>query len=291
VRASVLLFDIRIWAFCRATRQLIGFFRLFSAFQKETVPVLFALNRAATVRERASGARFRSVFGKGISNDTIAQNVIVFLTCLAIALAPGCRNSIDSKATRSAAGADTQLACAQCAQARLENKWCDACKIGYVAGVPIKSKLLFEGLDAHGHTVVLSTFTCSSCKSAIAEQGFCEKCRTGFLGNQAYFSRLTYELAHGRSVTAESLSCPVCRKNHGNHNWCDKCRLGIVGNTVLNDRRNFDAAVRPYEIMLVANDAAARCEMCALAIITDTRCFVCKLDYKDGKAAPAKPRP
>lgn len=160
-----------------------------------------------------------------------------------------------------------------------------------MAGVPLKSKLLFEGLDAHGHTLMLETFTCPTCKQAIAEDGFCTKCRIGFLHKQAYFSRLTYELAHGEPVDVDKLTCPICKENSKHYGWCDKCKVGMVGNVKLKDRKNYDAALRPFDVMLIANEAGARCEMCALAIVTDTHCFVCKIDYKDGKPvqAPAKP--
>ena len=181
--------------------------------------------------------------------------------------------------------------CDDCARARLENKWCDACKIGYVAGVPIKSRLLFECLDAHGHTLVLETFTCPTCKEAILQDGFCERCRIGFLDKQAYFSRLTYELAHGTPQEVEKIACPACRRNAKRYGWCEKCNAGMVGNVLLGNLANYEPATRGFELMLTANSAADRCEMCALAIVTDTRCFVCKINYKEGKPLAATSQP
>ncbi len=174
-------------------------------------------------------------------------------------------------------------ACTTCAAAKLANQWCDSCKVGYVAGVPIHSKLLFDALDAHGHELVLASITCGDCQAAIPREGFCEKCRIGWVDKKAYFSRLTYHLAKGRAVESDRISCPVCRKNAASYGWCDSCKRGMVGNVAISDRADFVGACRGYDIMMASIAALPRCELCALAILADKRCFYCRTWYKDGK--------
>jgi hypothetical protein len=57
--------------------------------------------------------------------------------------------------------------------------------------VAIPSRLLYDTMDAHGHTLDLSTFTCPSCRGAIDADGSCDEHRIGFVRKQAYYSRLT----------------------------------------------------------------------------------------------------
>jgi hypothetical protein len=180
------------------------------------------------------------------------------------------------------------LPCKECAQARLLNKWCEYCMAGYVAGLPIKSRLLHEVLDAHGHDLDLTTINCPSCKQMIATNGFCETCRMGWLDKRAYFSRLTYELGQGEVKEVETIACPTCRQNSGGHGWCDRCKAGMVGNVRLTGRAGFERARHCYDIMVAANQAAGRCEQCAMAMVTDTLCFPCGILYKDGKPTSTK---
>ena len=170
-----------------------------------------------------------------------------------------------------------------CATAKLENGWCEAHGRGYVASIEIRSKLVYETLDAHGHTLDLSTFQCAACQKAIASDGFCEDHRVGFVNRQVYFSRLTYELARGQTRDPATLTCPVCRKNAESRGWCEKCGLGMVGRVAMKDRQGYEHAARAAEILQAATQAAQRCEWCAVAMITDTQCPLCKIIYKDGK--------
>jgi hypothetical protein len=179
--------------------------------------------------------------------------------------------------------------CPTCAQAKLANKWCDACNVGYVAGVPIRNKMLFEALDAHGHVLVLSAVKCPTCQAAIRADGYCEKCRIGWVHKLAYFSRLTYHLAKGKSCDPSTLTCEVCRKNAENYGWCPSCGVGMIGNFAVPTRADFEGGVRGFELMLAANEASKRCQECSLAIMADASCFYCKITYKDGKPVPPKP--
>jgi hypothetical protein len=188
---------------------------------------------------------------------------------------------------------DAPPGCASCANAKLTNQWCDSCKVGYVAGVPIKSKLVFDCLDAHGHDLDLKQIKCPSCQAAIPVEGFCEKCRIGWVRKQAYFSRLTYHLAKGNPCDPSTISCPVCRKNSEKFGWCDTCNKGMIGNVLIADRPNYDGGCRGYQLMRTAVEESQRCENCALAILTDNSCFMYNIGYKDGKVVkrPADRKP
>lgn len=176
--------------------------------------------------------------------------------------------------------------CDICGRARLQNQWCDVCKVGYVAGVPIKSKLLFECMDAHGHELQHDAIKCVECQAAMKVDGFCNHCKTGWVKGLAYFSKLTYVLGKGHVLGTDSITCTVCRENSKRHGWCDACKLGMLGNTAVSDRKLFDEGSHAYDIMLQAVEASARCDGCAMAIVTDTPCHLCKLTYRDGKATP-----
>ncbi len=183
-----------------------------------------------------------------------------------------------------AAGLPAAVDACTCAAARLVNGWCDVHDQGFVAGLTVRSRWLYEAADAHGHQVDLSTFNCPSCQRAIAASGYCETHRIGFVHDLAYFSRLTYELAKGEARSPESIGCATCRKNSETYGWCDKSKIGMVGPFALRDRAGYERAIAAYKVFEIANATAARCRYCAVAIITDTECPVCKIAYKDGKA-------
>jgi len=174
-----------------------------------------------------------------------------------------------------------------CATSRESNGWCPVHEFGYVGGVKVTSRWLYEAADAHGHEVDVSTFVCTACRSAIASNGFCETHRIGFVNKLAYFSRLTYQLGKGEVRHASSITCPTCRRNSETYGWCAKSGVGMVGQVAIRKREDFDQAVKALRVFIVANEAAPRCEYCAVAIITDTECPVCKIGYMDGKALGA----
>jgi len=194
---------------------------------------------------------------------------IAFLT-LACALGAG-----------SARGAAETCACAT---SRATNGWCPVHQFGYVGGVKVTSRWLYDAADAHGHDIDPSTLTCPTCRSAIATNGFCPAHRIGFVSKLAYFSRLTYELAKGQVRHEASITCPTCRKNAATFGWCHRSQVGMIGQVELRNRDDFDQAVGALRIFIVANETATRCDRCAVAIITDTECPTCRIAYKDGKA-------
>ena len=173
-----------------------------------------------------------------------------------------------------------------CATTRETNGWCPVHEFGYIGGVKVTSRWLYEFADAHGHELDLATFTCPSCRSAIAANGFCDVHRVGFVNKLAYFSLLTYELGKAEPRPATTITCATCRKNAETHGWCAKSEVGMVGPFALRDRSDFDRAVAALDIFVVANEASHRCNSCAGAILKDAECPACKIRYKDGKALP-----
>jgi len=175
-----------------------------------------------------------------------------------------------------------ETACA-CADARATNGWCDTCDIGYVADVAIRSRYLWETLDAHGHKLNLDNLGCARCTSAVASDGFCPDSRIGFLDGEAYFSRLTWLLAKSERQKPSTLDCATCRQNPQGAGWCERHSVGRVGRWTLRDREEFDALVQDLRILRKANDAAERCEHCAAAIVTNTECPFCRIRYSGGE--------
>ena len=172
---------------------------------------------------------------------------------------------------------------ADCAEARRGDGWCEARGAGYVANVEIRSRLLYDALDAHGHLLDLSTFTCPACRRAIDESGFCEEHRTGFVRRQAYFSRLTYEMARGERIDPARLRCADCRRDAATTGWCAKHRTGMIGNVAIRERAAWERADAAVQILRAAVAMLPQCEWCAVAMVTDTRCPVDRIQYRGGR--------
>jgi hypothetical protein len=179
-----------------------------------------------------------------------------------------------------------------CLAAAETNGWCEAHSIGWIGNVEVPYRILWETLDAHGHVLDLGAFECETCRAAIASSGFCERDRIGFVDGLAYFSRVTYELARAARTDVASLACPVCRKNAEGRGWCDACKRGMVGGLAIADARAYAEAAKVLAILEEAIAVAERCEHCAVAMITDTECPVCRIRYRDGHPLPrAAPPP
>jgi len=174
--------------------------------------------------------------------------------------------------------------CPSCAAAIPTNGRCEHCDVGYVAGVPIKSKLLYETMDAHGHQLMHEALTCAVCRRLASEGGFCDTCHIGWYHGDAYFSRLTYEIARAKLIDISKLECQTCRDNAASAGWCADCRRGMIGPFAITDRADFEAGRRDFDRMVKAVALSERCDYCAMAAVTDTACFKCKITYKDGDA-------
>lgn len=150
-------------------------------------------------------------------------------------------------AARHGAGPTAVAACT-CALERRRSGWCEACAVGYVAEVPIRSKPLYDALDAHGHDVDVAGLACASCREAVRADGFCTRHGRGFVGERAYLSRLAYHVA----------------------------------------RREPEAVAEELRLLAVAVQTAERCELCAAAMVIDGFCPRCRLSYEDGRADPSR---
>ena len=171
------------------------------------------------------------------------------------------------------------------------NAWCEAHSVGQIGPLEIRSRVLFETLDAHGHVVDPSTFECSACQEAIRTSGFCETHRVGFSRGLAYFSRLTYELSRGTRLDTTGIDCAVCLENvTALRGWCPTHRRGIAGNVVISDPAAYARVERALEVVEAASAVAERCEHCAAAMVTDSQCPLCRITY-DGGRPIAKPAP
>ena len=177
-----------------------------------------------------------------------------------------------------------------CARAKLENGWCDACDVGYVAAMKIESAMLFEALDAHGHDIDPQSIKCRWCTTAVESDGFCDSCSRGFVKRRLYFSKLTWLLAGGKPQKRSAIACQQCRQNSESSGWCKPCRTGMVGNVALQDEKKFRQAKQEYQLLLKAVRKSATCESCAVAMFTGARCPICKISYKrGGKTKTGKP--
>ena len=175
-----------------------------------------------------------------------------------------------------------------CSVAQETMAWCELHDVGHFASIPIRSKFLFDALDAHGHDLDLESFTCDDCRKAAASDGFCTQHRIGFVEKKAYFSSLSYHLARGETTPVSEIACPICRKNAETHGWCEADKVGRVGNVAIDTKEDYEQVAEAIQIVQAADEAAERCKYCATAIISDTRCPFCRITYKDGEPVPPK---
>lgn len=174
-----------------------------------------------------------------------------------------------------------------CAKAKISDGWCGDCKVGYVDGVQLPSKKLFEALA--GKPVDPETIKCSTCRAAAETDGFCEKCGTGFVRNHAFHSAIAWKLARGKTTDPKTIRCSTCRKAAEDHGWCEECNKGLVGARVFTDREQYDKAVKARQVLVEAARTARTCEGCAVAMVTDGTCTACGITYKHGKPQRTTP--
>lgn len=169
-----------------------------------------------------------------------------------------------------------------CGDTKGMSGWCERHGIGYVGSVKIRSWLLYETMDAHGHSVESGYFACPTCQKALETDGFCEKDKVGFVGRKAYFSRLTFELARAEKRDLSKITCPICRRNARDHGWCERHQVGMVGDLAILGRERWEQVAKAIGILEIAEKMSEQCEQCAMAIVTDSRCPYHRVTYKDG---------
>ena len=138
-------------------------------------------------------------------------------------------------------------------------------------------------------TVDLDALKCASCKTAFQSDGACAHCSVGFADKKVYHSGVAYRLVKGETKDLSDIGRPTCRKSAEKPGWCGCCKVGMVGSIAFEDEKESEQAAEAREVLLSA--AANKCEACAVALVTNGKCDVCKVEYKDGKKlAPEKPK-
>ena len=176
-----------------------------------------------------------------------------------------------------------QLTCADCRAALPVNGWCTVCEIGYVAAVRIRSHLMHEMLDAHGHDITDWTHDCLDCAERIETDGFCSLCGFGFVDGKLYFTALTWSLGLGLVIDLAANDCAVCRDRSAGSWWCDECRRGIVGNVAFTDEKKFERAQTEYRRLVAALTSLERCEACAISQFQGIECPDCRARERAGE--------
>ena len=184
----------------------------------------------------------------------------------------------EGKTTGPAASGD-----GSCVLERARNGWCEACGIGYVASLPIRSRALFDALDAHGHVLDVDGLSCATCKRLAHTDGFCESCRFGWLDGQAYMSHLTWALAKGSVHDPAPEECATCGTLWGDTGWCESCARGWTGNVAFSDRADYEAAAFQFGRLSNAIETAERCEACAMYQLVDGTCPLCRITWLGGE--------
>jgi len=170
-----------------------------------------------------------------------------------------------------------------CNTAKVKGGWCGDCKVGYVDGVKLKSRTLFEATE--GKAVDPTALKCGECKEAVKTDGHCKECHVGYAGKRAFKSWVAHFLARGEPVDPEKVTCAACKKNTAGAGWCETCKAGAVGPAVFKDKKVYEEAAKAREVLLAA--AEAKCEQCAVAMVTDGTCEACKIEYEHGKKKQA----
>ena len=189
-------------------------------------------------------------------------------------------------AVHAIASADARSADCACPEAGVHGGWCTPCKVGYVAAVKIESADLFEALDAHGHHVDTQRIQCPTCREAVKSNGFCDACGMGFVNKLAYLSKLTYYLALGTAIPEREVVCPSCKPLAGHSGWCAECGRGWIGWAALDRKPDYEQAAQAYAILIASVKMLAKCETCAVAMVTDARCPTCQIAYRNGHPVP-----
>src|SRR2546422_8830287 len=109
-----------------------------------------------------------------------------------------------------------------CEEAKRINGWCEAANAGYVASVEVRSRFLYEVLDAHGHDIDPAAVTCETCRKALQTDGYCPAHKMGFVHGEAFLSPLTYHLPRARRIDPSAITCRVCRKHTRGIGWGHK---------------------------------------------------------------------
>jgi len=187
-----------------------------------------------------------------------------------------------------------------CKEMAEKGGWCDHCKVGFVSTVQTQSKKLYDALQG----VAVSSDKaggcgCAGCKAGMEKNGSCEKCNTHFANHAMYHSAVAARLAVGKPVSESDPTCAKCKEYVAKNGvaatnemigWCDECKAGIVKGRRFETKESFEAAKAAYELVARAAKAAEKCEDCAVAMVTDSKCEHCNVTFKDGAVTKADSR-
>lgn len=176
----------------------------------------------------------------------------------------------------------TAYADCSCKIAKTADGWCSDCKLGYIAGVKIKSKQLYTAVEGEPITDK-SKVKCNLCKAALEKNATCAHCKVGFVHGTKYRSMAAYHLARGEATDPAKIKCAGCRAHAETHGWCDGCKMGFVANRAFADKDAYEQARSAHKTLHLAAKASGKCEGCAVAMVTDGTCSACKVSFKDGK--------
>lgn len=161
------------------------------------------------------------------------------------------------------------------------------CGKGKSFGVDLASKKLHAVLV--GHTFDVEKIHCPGCKTAAETGGSCEHCKVHAADGKFFHSAVAYALAKGKFMSAELVAacpdrCKGCTTAHSEGGWCDKCNVGFVASRMFESKAVHTVALAAYTVLKEAVAVAKKCELCAIAMVTDGTCDACNVKFKDGKA-------
>ncbi len=167
-----------------------------------------------------------------------------------------------------------------CDKAAASDGWCKNCSVGYAFGVPVQMAKL------HGALVgVPVSDKCPGCVKADKTNGKCDHCKVAVTSGKAYRSPYAFAVARGKKLDTNNIKCQGCAKGakSGEYTWCDGCSVGIVSGYAFDDKGQYEEAVEA--IIIIKNASDAKCEVCAVGMVTDGNCENCKVAFKDGKVS------
>jgi len=162
--------------------------------------------------------------------------------------------------------------------------WCEPCGGGEAFGVAIKSKKLYKALQGK-KIKEKSKIKCGGCKKAEAKGGKCDGCHVAFNEGKVYHSPVAHILSKGVKVDAKAVKCRDCKESleSGKPKFCSACDGGFVGGLAYKTRVLYKQAKKAMKTLKRATKVSAKCEGCAVAMVSDGKCEHCNAKFTGGK--------
>lgn len=156
------------------------------------------------------------------------------------------------------------------------------CGKGKVFGVRLTSEKLYKALE--GHKADSEKIQCPGCKKAFKTDGKCEHCKLAAANGQMYRSWVSHTLAKGTPIEAKKAAvCGGCKTAHKENGRCEHCNVGFVAGRMFKDTEVYKHALVAFKTLNKATQTAEKCDVCAVAMVTNASCDKCKVEFKDGK--------